>query len=83
MKPAMQPVSEVDLMSGKYPMSLHRRTESRQDKPIQSLEQIYDQIVVAIERTLQHMFNRDGALIPIPVRAVADRRRLDQRRSRD
>ena len=68
-------------MSGKYPMSLHRRTESRQVKRIQSLRQIHDQIVVAIERTLQRMFNRDGALIPIPVKAVADRRRLDQRRS--
>ena len=70
-------------MSGTYPMSLHRRTESRRAKRIQSLRQIHGQIVVAIERTLQRMFNRDGSLIPIPVKAVADRRRLDQCRSRD
>ena len=70
----MQRVSEVDLMSGKYPMSLHRRTDSRQVKRIQSLRQIRDQIVVSIARTLHRIFNRDGALIPIPVKAVADRR---------
>ena len=63
-------------MSGTYPMRLHR-TER-----IQSLRQIHGQIVVAIERTLQRMFNRDGSLIPIPVRAVTDRQRLN-RRSRD
>jgi hypothetical protein len=70
-------------MSGKYPMNLHRHTECRQVKRIHPLRQIHDQIVVAIERTLQRVFNSDGALIPIRVKAVADRRRLDRRRSRD
>ena len=68
-------------MSRKYPMSLHDRTESRQ--VTSSLRQIHGQIVVTIERTLQRIFNRDGSLIPIPVKAVADWRRLDRCRSRD
>jgi hypothetical protein len=70
-------------MSGIDPINLHRRTESRQAERIQSLRQIHGRIVVAIGRALQRMFDRDGSLIPIPVRAVADRRRLDRRRSRD
>ena len=70
-------------MSGNAPMSLHRRTEAGRAERIESLRQIRGQIVVAIERALQRMFNRDGSLIPIPVRAVADRRRLDRCRSRD
>ena len=70
-------------MSGKYPMSFHRRIERRWTERIASLRQIRGQIVVATERTFQRMFNRDGSLIPIPVRAVAGRRRLDRCRSRD
>lgn len=62
-------------MSGKYPTSFQRRVERRWAKRS-------GQIVAAIERTLQRLFNRDGSLIPIPVRAAADRRRPD-RRSRD
>ena len=71
-------VSEVDLMSGKYPLSL---LERRLAERIQSLGQIRSQIVVATERTLQRFFNNESALIPIPVRTVD--RRLDQCRSRD
>lgn len=78
-KLAGEHVSEVDLMSGIYSMSLHRRTVRRAER-IQSLRQIPGQIVVGIERTLHRMFNRDGSLIPIPVKAVADRRRLDRYR---
>lgn len=70
-------------MTGKYPLSFHRRIERRWAERIKSLKQIRGQIVVATERTLQRMFNRDGSLIPIPVRAVAVRQRLDRNRSRD
>lgn len=59
-------------MSRKYPMSFYRHIERR-----------WAEIVVATERALQRMFDRDGSLIPIPVRAVADQRRPDRRRSRD
>jgi hypothetical protein len=69
--------SEVDLMSGKYPLSFHRRIERKK-----SLRQIHSQIVVAVERTLQRVFKYDGSLIPIPVRTVVDRRRLDRCRLR-
>ena len=68
-------------MSGKYPMSLRHRTANRQVERIQSLKEMQDQIVVAIERTLQRIFNRYDTLIPIPVKAVVDRRR--GRRSHD
>ena len=78
---ARERVSEVDLMSRAYPISLHRRTECRRTERIHPLRQIHGQIFVAVERTLQRMFNRDGSLVPIPVRTV-DRQRLD-RRSRD
>jgi hypothetical protein len=62
-------------MSGKYPMSLRHRAEKRRVERSQSLREMQDQIVGAIERTLQRIFNRYDALIPIPVKAVADRRR--------
>ena len=82
-KHARDRVSEVDLMSEKYPMSFDLRIERRSAERIASPGPIRGQIVAAIERTLQRMFNRDGSLIPIPVRAVANRQRLDRRRSRD
>lgn len=62
-------------MSGKYPKNFQPRTERR-------WAERSGQIVAAIERTLQRLFNRDGSLIPIPVKAAVDRRRVD-RRSRD
>lgn len=55
-------------MSGRYPTSLRYRTENLQVERIRSLREMRDQIVVAIERTLQRIFNRHGALIPIPVK---------------
>jgi hypothetical protein len=61
----------------------HRRTERQWTERIKSPRQIYGQIIVAIERTLQRVFNNDGSLIPIPVRTVANRRRLDRCRPRD
>lgn len=45
------------------------------------IERWWVEIVVATERVLQRMFYRDGSLIPIPVRAIVDRRRPDRRRS--
>jgi hypothetical protein len=70
-------------MSTIYPLSVHRRLERQWAERIKSLRQIHSQIVVANERTLQHVFNNDGSLIPVPVRTVVDRRRLDQSRPRD
>jgi hypothetical protein len=62
-----KPVSEVDLMTRKY----------------ESVRRIYGQIVAVAGRTLQRLFDNHGPLIPIPVRAIAGRRRLDRRPSRD
>ena len=77
-------------MNGKYPLSFLRRVERNWPERIQSLEQIHSQIVVAAERTLrrgfnelQRVFNDEVSLTPIPVGTVAERRRLNQRRSRD
>jgi hypothetical protein len=61
----------------------HRRIERQRGERMKSLRQIYGQVIVAIERALQRVFNKDGSLIPIPVRTVVDRRRLDRYRSRD
>jgi hypothetical protein len=41
------------------------------------------QIAVAAERALQRTFGTGDSLIPIPIRAVVNPRRLDQRRLRD
>ena len=65
MRRTRERVSEVDLMTSKYLLSLLR------------------EIAAAAELALQGAFSTDGSLTPIPVRAVEDRRRLDQRRSRD
>ena len=73
-------VSEVDLMSGNYRSSLLRRIERQW---VELLEKVSGKIVVAVERTLQRSLNHDGILIPVPVRTVADRRRLDRFRRRD
>jgi hypothetical protein len=67
-------VSEVDPMSGKYPLNFLRRV---------SAERILSQIATAIARTLRRVIDNEGSLIPIPVRAVAARRGYDQRRPRD
>ena len=73
-------VSEVDLMSAKYPLSVHRRVERQWAERFKSLS---GRIVVATGRTLQRVFNNEGSLLPVPVRTVAERRRLDQCRPRD
>ena len=48
-------VSEVGLMSGKYPLSFLRRIERQWAERIPSLEQIHGQIVVAVKRKLQRV----------------------------
>ena len=70
-------------MSAKYPLSIYRRIERQWAERIKSLGQIRGQVVTATDRTLQRVFNYKSSLIPIPVRTVAERRRLDQYRPRD
>jgi hypothetical protein len=61
-------------MSGKSPSSFLRRIERLWVERITSLRQGH-------ARMLQRLFS--ASLIPIPIRTMVDRRRLDQRRSRD
>jgi hypothetical protein len=70
-------------MSAIYPLSIHRRIERQWADRINSLRQIHGQIVVGTERTLQRVFDNDDSMIPDPVRAIVDRRQLDQPRPRD
>ena len=67
-------------MSAIYPLSVHRRIERQWAERINLLRQINGQIVVGTERTLQRVFNNDDSLIPVPVRAIVDRRQLNQSR---
>ena len=63
---------------------LFHRTEWQGAERIKSLRQVCGQIVVAIDRTLQSVFNsNEGSLIPATVRTVVNQPRLDQCRSRD
>jgi len=48
-----------------------------------SLKQIHDRIVAVLGREFRRLFSDEGPLIPIPIRAGVDQRRLDPRRSRD
>jgi hypothetical protein len=65
-------------MSAMYPLSIHRRIERQWAERIKSLKTLDDQIVVVTERALQQAFNDGSSLIPVAVRTVVDRRRLDQ-----
>ena len=76
-------VSEVDLMSAVYPLSILRRIERQWAKRVKSLGKIRGQIVAATERTLQHVISNEGTPIPVPVRTGIDRRQLDRSRPRD
>jgi hypothetical protein len=80
---AQERVSEVDLMSGKYPSSFQRRVERQWAERIKSLSRIHGQIVVAAVQMLQHVFSHHSSLILIPVRTVVHGRRLDRQRARD
>jgi hypothetical protein len=62
------------------PLSFRRRAERKWAECIKLLRRMGDQVVVATKRTLQSAINRDGSLIPIPVRIVVERRRWDQSR---
>jgi hypothetical protein len=67
-------------MSAKHPLRVHRGVERQWAERFRSLS---GRIVVVTERTLQRVFNNEGSLIPVPVRALAGRRRIDQSQSRD
>src|ERR1700733_9187004 len=74
-------VSEVDLMSAIYPLSIQRRIERRWAERINSLRQT--QIGAGTERTPQRVFNHEDLVIPVPLRTIADRRQPDRSRPRD
>ena len=76
-------VSEVDLVSGRFPESFLRGIERQWAGSMKSLEQIRDQIVAAVERALPGAFNDKGSLVPIPVRTIVRKARLDRVRSHD
>jgi len=63
-------------MSGKSPLSLLRRIERQWIERIKSLRQGH-------ARILQYLSGKRDSLIPIPVKAIVDRRRFDQYRSHD
>jgi hypothetical protein len=68
-------------MSAVYPLSIHRRVERQWAERINSLRQIRGLVTTAT--TLQRAFNNDGSLIPVPMRAVVDRRQLNWSRPSD
>jgi hypothetical protein len=70
-------------MSAKYLSMVYRRIGRRWAERVKSLGQIHGQVVVWAKRTLQHLFSNDDSLIPVPVRAIVDRRQLDRPRPRD
>ena len=76
-------VSEVDQMRAPDPLSIHRRIERRWAECTEVLRQIRCKIAVPTERTLRFVFNHESSLIPIPIGAVVDRRRLDPSRPDD
>ena len=68
-------------MSDILPLNFRRCIERQWAARIQPLGQILAQIAGATERVLQRACNNGGPMIPVPVRAVTDRRRF--RRSHD
>jgi hypothetical protein len=72
--PAPEHLSEVDLMSAIYPLSIHRRIERQWAQRIDALKRTRGQIVAGTERAMQRVFNNDDA----PLSEIVDRRRLDQ-----
>jgi hypothetical protein len=86
---AQERVSGVDLMSSlmsdligsRYAMSLHRRMERQRVECTRSLRRFADLILAATERSLKRAFNRDGSLLPVPVRT--DQRRFRRYRPHD
>ena len=78
-----EPVSEVDLMSAIFLLSIQRRVGRQWAERINSLRDIRSRAVAATERALQRLFGNAGALVPIPVRTTARQRRPDPSRSHD
>jgi hypothetical protein len=76
-------VSEVDQMRAPDPSSIHRYIERRWAECTEVLRQIRCKIAVATEQTLRFVFNNESSLIPVPIGAVVDRRRLDPSRPHD
>jgi hypothetical protein len=60
----------------------HRQIERDSAEQLSLLTQLYHQIVVGAERTLQRLINNDRALIPAPAR-VASQRQFYRTRSHD
>jgi hypothetical protein len=65
------------------PLTIHRRIERASAECAEVLRQIRCKIAVAIERTLRLVFNHESSLIPVPIGAVVNRRRLDPFRPHD
>ena len=61
-------------MRATYPSSIERQWA----ECIKVLGQIRRQTVVAIGRMSQFVLNTEGSLIPVPLGAVVDRRRVDR-----
>ena len=58
-------------MSSKYPLSVNRHMARPWAERLRSLG---ERIVAATEQMLQRASNKEGSLIPIPVRAAGQRR---------
>jgi hypothetical protein len=76
-------VSEVGQMRVPDPLSIHRRIERQWAECTKVLRQIRCKIAAATERTLRLVFNNESSLIPVPIDALADRRRRDRPRPHD
>ena len=76
-------VSEVDLMSPIYPLSVHRRIERQWAERIKSLKQMRGQSVIGTERTVPRVFYNEGPTIRVPARSVVQRQQLDRSQPRD
>jgi hypothetical protein len=76
-------VSEVDQMLAPDSLSIHRRIERQWAERTEVLRQIRCKIAVATEQTLRLVFSNESSLIPVPIGAVVDRRRLDPSRPHD
>jgi hypothetical protein len=61
-------------------LSFHRRAERKWAECIRLLKRMGGQVAVATQRTLRSAINRDGLLIPVPVRIAVNRRRRDHSR---
>jgi hypothetical protein len=72
-------VSEVDLMSDRYPS----RIERQWDECMKSLKLFGGEILLATERTLGRAFSNDDSLIPVPIRIGANQQRRERYPSHD